>query len=150
MASTHASPAPPPLSGITPRPSPVTGGSPGRVGRTYHVLPVAASQLLLCLKRERRKASGSGQHPLCPGPSRGGGWGGHQNYNVPETSSLRGDGLGRGGGTGREATSPRVCPRPRPPLQDSILPERLLTAAAPALGTLIPPALPGAGRQIWD
>lgn len=98
MASTHPSPALPPLSGITPRPSPVTGGTPGRVGRTYHVLPVAASQLLLCLKRERRKASPSGQHPVCPGPSRGGAEGAHQNRNVPDTSSLRGNGLGRGWG----------------------------------------------------
>lgn len=28
-----------------------------------------------------------------------------------------------------------MCPHPRPPLQDSILPEKLLTSVAPALGT---------------
>ena len=54
------------------------------------------------------------------------GWGGmpHQNRNVPDTSSLRGNGLGGvGWGAGREATSSRMCPHPGPPLQDSLLPE---------------------------
>ena len=59
-----------PLPGATPRPSPMTGGTPGRVGRTYRVLPAARAQrLLLCLERETGSHHPwASEHPLGPGP----------------------------------------------------------------------------------